>query len=147
MDIQLSEKISALNSFLNEMERGLNSLRDTQQHTKQLIAQFQDGGRLIGFQSLADVPPHSSLQVTAGVIAYRVPIAGPGRLAFVTQFAPGALLPTHHHDCIEIIHLLSGDLSDQAQGSDIAHTATYEPLAPHQLYSAGGCLLMAYFEK
>lgn len=144
----LSEKIHSLGQFIHEAEKGVRSLKETQLHTRLLVDKFQEG-RLIDFDTLASVTINSQLTLASGVTSYRVPLAGgsSSRIAFVTTFAPGATLPNHHHDCLEAIQILSGDLADNNKGATLPKQTTYEPMEPHELHSFRGALLMVYFEK
>jgi anti-sigma factor ChrR (cupin superfamily) len=83
-----------------------------------------------------------------GIEISRLYIASPGgaSMGFV-RFAPGAVLPRHHHAGYEHILVLRGSQEDDRGLHQAGTMLIHPPGTSHQVVSREGCVVLAYWEK
>lgn len=63
------------------------------------------------------------------------------------RYAPGAAVPAHHHDGLEVISVLDGAQSDESGTYRAGDVVLNPPGTSHSVWSDEGCVVLILWEK
>lgn len=108
--------------------------------TRVLQSMFGTGGNMDGltWRPFRDGVEIAQIQGTMGA---------PGGSACLLRFSPGARVPLHYHDAMEVIVVLSGSQTDENGRHEAGTVLVSPPGTFHSIHSEDGCVVLAVYEE
>lgn len=108
--------------------------------TRVLQSMFGTGGNIDGltWRPFRDGVEIAQIHGTMGA---------PGGSACLLRFSPGARVPLHHHDAMEVIVVLSGSQTDENGRHEAGTVLVSPPGTSHSIVSEDGCVVLAVYEE